>query len=57
MFSLIRNEQSARALRDQGPQWTGEAWREARSEFKLHLYQIAAAQGVPFDVPCTLKQR
>jgi hypothetical protein len=31
------------AMRDE---WTGEAWRDHRAQFKAHLAQVAASEGV-----------
>lgn len=51
-WSLIRNAltfQRRQFVDTQRSVWTGEAWRDQRADFRLHLYQVAATCGVPFD--------
>jgi hypothetical protein len=44
-----RNERLQREEAErQRTQWTGEAWRDHRSQFRSHHYAVAATQGVPY---------
>lgn len=51
-WSFIRNalqRQPRQFVEAQRAIWTGAQWREQRADFRLHHYQVAAANGVAYD--------